>query len=109
MSSLWVLSIYRNLCHERDRSILYPSPLNKKTPNPQTTRYYPARPTLLARPDVRSSQMQNHLDTVAEAQAASEKQLADVQSAIAAELAARPESVNFIPSSKFPPGSDGWL
>jgi hypothetical protein len=49
--------------------------------------------------------MQNRLDTVAEAQAASEKQLADVQSAIAAELAARPESVNFsfLPSSKFPP------
>ena len=46
--------------------------------------------------------MQNRLDAAAEAQAASEKQLADVQSAIAAELAARPESVRkmFLLSSK---------
>ena len=40
--------------------------------------------------------MQNRLDAAAEVQAANEKQLADVQSAIAAELAARPESVNLI-------------
>jgi hypothetical protein len=39
--------------------------------------------------------MQNRLDGAAEAQAASEKQLADLHSAIAAERAARPESVNF--------------
>jgi hypothetical protein len=39
-------------------------------------------------------QMQNRLDGAAEAQAASEKQLAELQSAIAAERAARPESVN---------------
>ena len=47
--------------------------------------------------------MQNRLDAAVEAQAASEKQLADVQSVISAELAARPESVKFLPSSKFPP------
>jgi hypothetical protein len=40
--------------------------------------------------------MQNRLDAAAVAQAANEKQLADVQSTIAAELAARPESVNFL-------------
>jgi hypothetical protein len=39
--------------------------------------------------------MQNRLDGAAEAQAASEKQLAELHSAIAAERAARPESVNF--------------
>lgn len=39
--------------------------------------------------------MQNRLDGAAEAQAASEKQLAELQSAIAAERVARPESVNF--------------
>jgi hypothetical protein len=38
--------------------------------------------------------MQNRLDGAAEAQAASEKQLAELKSAIAAERAARPESVN---------------
>jgi hypothetical protein len=38
--------------------------------------------------------MQNRLDGAAEAQAASEKQLAELHSAIAAERAARPESVN---------------
>jgi hypothetical protein len=38
--------------------------------------------------------MQNRLDAAAAAQAANEKQLVDVQSAIAAELAARPKSVN---------------
>jgi hypothetical protein len=37
--------------------------------------------------------MQNRLDGAAEAQAASEKQLAELHSAIAAERAARPESV----------------
>jgi hypothetical protein len=41
--------------------------------------------------------MQNRLDGAAEAQAASEKQLADLHSAIAAERAARPESVNYTP------------
>jgi hypothetical protein len=39
--------------------------------------------------------MQNRLDGAAEAQAASEKQLAELHSAIAAERTARPESVNF--------------
>ena len=39
--------------------------------------------------------MQNRLDGAAEAQAASENQLAELHSAIAAERAARPESVNF--------------
>jgi hypothetical protein len=39
--------------------------------------------------------MQNRLDGAAEAQAASEKQLAELHSAIAAERAARPESVKF--------------
>jgi hypothetical protein len=47
--------------------------------------------------------MQNRLDGAAEAQAASEKQLAELHSAIAAERAARPESVNtafsFLPST----------
>jgi hypothetical protein len=38
--------------------------------------------------------MQNRLDGAAEAQAASEKQLSELHSAIAAERAARPESVN---------------
>ncbi len=38
--------------------------------------------------------MQNRLDGAAEAQAASEKQLAELNSAIAAERAARPKSVN---------------
>jgi hypothetical protein len=38
--------------------------------------------------------MQNRLDGAAEAQAASEKQLAELRSAIAAERAARPESVD---------------
>jgi hypothetical protein len=38
--------------------------------------------------------MQNRLDGAAEAQAASEKQLAELLSAIAAERVARPESVN---------------
>jgi t-SNARE complex subunit (syntaxin) len=38
--------------------------------------------------------MQNRLDGAAEAQAASEKQLAEMHSAIAAERVARPESVN---------------
>lgn len=37
--------------------------------------------------------MQNRLDGAAETQAASEKQLAELNSAIAAERAARPESV----------------
>jgi hypothetical protein len=37
--------------------------------------------------------MQNRLDGAADAQAASEKQMADLHSAIAAERAARPESV----------------
>lgn len=43
---------------------------------------------------LRGSQMQNRLDGAREAQAASEKQLAELRSAIAAERAARPESVN---------------
>jgi hypothetical protein len=43
--------------------------------------------------------MQNRLDGAAEAQAASEKQLAELHSAIAAERAARPESVTYIASS----------
>ena len=38
-------------------------------------------------------QMQNRLDAAREARAASERQLAEVQAAIAAERAARPESV----------------
>ena len=38
--------------------------------------------------------MQNRLDGAAEAHAVSEKQLAELRSAIAAERAARPESVN---------------
>ena len=38
--------------------------------------------------------MQNRLDGAAEAQAASEKQLAELHSAIAAERVARPESVS---------------
>ena len=38
--------------------------------------------------------MQNRLDGATEAQATSEKQLAELHSAIAAERAARPESVN---------------
>lgn len=38
--------------------------------------------------------MQNRLDGAAEAQAANEKQLAELHSAIAAERAARPQSVN---------------
>jgi hypothetical protein len=38
--------------------------------------------------------MQNRLDGAADAQAASEKQLTELHSAIAAERAARPESVN---------------
>lgn len=37
--------------------------------------------------------MQNRLDAAREARAASERQLAEVQAAIAAERAARPESV----------------
>ena len=37
--------------------------------------------------------MQNRLDAAREAQAASERQLAEVRAAIAAERAARPESV----------------
>ena len=37
--------------------------------------------------------MQNRLDAAREARAASERQLAEVQTAIAAERAARPESV----------------
>jgi len=40
--------------------------------------------------------MRNRLDGAAEAQAASEKQLAVLRSAIAAERAARPESVNVL-------------
>jgi len=40
--------------------------------------------------------MQNRLDGAAEAQAISEKQLAELHSAIAAERAARPESVNLL-------------
>jgi hypothetical protein len=40
--------------------------------------------------------MQNRLDGAAEAQAASEKQLAELHSAIAAERVARPESVNLL-------------
>jgi hypothetical protein len=43
--------------------------------------------------------MQNRLDGAAEAQAASEKQLAELHSAIAAERAARPESVTNIATS----------
>jgi len=43
--------------------------------------------------------MQNRLDGAAEAQAASEKQLAELHSAIAAERVARPESVNLRRSS----------
>jgi hypothetical protein len=39
--------------------------------------------------------MQNRLDAAREARAASEKQLAELQAAIAAERAARPESVSF--------------
>jgi hypothetical protein len=39
--------------------------------------------------------MQNRLDAAREARAASERQLAEVQAAIAAERAARPESVRF--------------
>ncbi len=38
--------------------------------------------------------MQNRLDGAAEAHAVSDKQLAELQLAIAAERAARPESVN---------------
>ena len=38
--------------------------------------------------------MQNRLDGATEAQATSEKQLAELRAAIAAERAARPESVN---------------
>ena len=38
--------------------------------------------------------MQNRLDGATEAQAASEKQLAELHAAVAAERAARPESVN---------------
>jgi hypothetical protein len=49
--------------------------------------------------------MQNRLDGAAEAQAASEKQLAELHSAIAAERAARPESVNF--SFSFLPSTFG--
>jgi hypothetical protein len=48
--------------------------------------------------------MQNRLDGAAEAQAVSEKQLAELHSAIAAERAARPESVskvNFIQPEAF--------
>lgn len=37
--------------------------------------------------------MQNRLDAAREARAASERQLAEIQAAIAAERAARPESV----------------
>jgi len=43
--------------------------------------------------------MQNRLDGATEAQAASEKQLAELHSATAAERAARPESVNLPPFS----------
>ena len=39
--------------------------------------------------------MQNRLDAAREARATSEKQLAELQTAIAAERAARPESVSF--------------
>jgi len=48
--------------------------------------------------------MQNRLDGAAEAQAASEKQLAELHSAIAAERAARPESVSNL-SSAFRPSA----
>jgi hypothetical protein len=41
--------------------------------------------------------MQNRLDNAAEALAASEKQLGELKTAIAAERAARPESVSFVP------------
>jgi hypothetical protein len=48
--------------------------------------------------------MQNRLDAAREARAASEKQLAELQTAIAAERAARPESVSFsvLPPLFFP-------
>jgi len=51
-------------------------------------------------PSQRGTIMQNRLDGVSEARAASEKQLAEVQLAISAERAARPESVN--EKKKFP-------
>ena len=84
-----------------------PPPPPKKTPKQHTvypTPYAAGVPVgrLVIEP---SSQMQNRLDAAAEAQAASEKQLADVQSTIAAELAARPESVKFL----FLPSSPGSL
>ena len=41
--------------------------------------------------------MQNRLDAAREARAASERQLAEVQAAIATERAARPESVRLYP------------
>ena len=104
----FVGSIYLSKSLSRTRWLycLHPPPKKKKNPqNPKQHTIIPHTPYAAGGSGVRSSQMQNRLDTTAEAQAASKKQLADVQSAIAAELAARPKSVKFLPSSKFPPGS----
>jgi hypothetical protein len=57
----------------------------------------PPRPFLYHCPSIHlleSKYMENRLDTAAEAQAANEKQLAQVQAVITPELGARPESVD---------------
>jgi hypothetical protein len=50
---------------------------------------------------MKKKKMQNRLDNAAEALAASEKQLGELKTAIAAERAARPESVSFRSSPFF--------